>query len=632
MADPAIDLEANTKIADIAEMSAAPPLEIEEKGKKKLWPPRCRVNLDFHNINYTARVQKQGSNWMPAFLRTLATEDKPVLHEVSGSVSAGQILTIMGPSGSGKTSLLNILTGRVPATSGTVSLNGKPNCLSQHKDLIAYVTQDDLLMSGITVYENLRFKAKMSLPDDKQYRLNEVVDSLGLRPIEHSIVGSGAQTLMGGFVPGISGGERKRVAIAEAMLSDPSIIILDEPLSGLDSANAAIVLQMLSDMAESGRTVIMTIHQPSSSMFEGFDRLLLLSGGKLMYYGKASDSVAYFAERGYPCPRLYNPADYFIGLFAEKKELPIFAIPGSFASAEAEGADDLPEFRHFSRNWFEQVGILYRRHIRYAVSSIAIFPYIQVIIVGIIMGVLFWRLALTDGNVMEKNAVLLFTMIFAVGFSVAIVTMIAFASEKGILIKERNSKIYYLSAWYVAKRLAEMPIEMIFPTIWIFITYWMAAFRANAYFLAQWYLMMITTYISAAFGLCIVAAISNFQIAMNVIPIFILTMVLTVGFYRPVSELPKWIRWTSWLSYFRYSYEGAIYVEYVGRSIELDGASHFFSAARVAELGNATHASAEMVFGQLGIVTNLWIDTVVLLGWWAFYGTLAYVLIRVRVK
>jgi len=113
-------------------------------------------------------------------------------------------------------------------------------------------------------------------------------------------------------VKGVSGGERKRTSIGVELITDPNLIFLDEPTTGLDSFTATSVVDTLKELAQSGRTIISTIHQPNSDIFENFDQLMLMALGKIIYFNKASMAVNYFKGIGYECPALSNPADYFM--------------------------------------------------------------------------------------------------------------------------------------------------------------------------------------------------------------------------------------------------------------------------------------------------------------------------------
>ena len=116
---------------------------------------------------------------------------------------------------------------------------------------------------------------------------------------------------------GLSGGERKRTSIGLELITEPSLIFLDEPTTGLDSKSALNVASLLKMLAKNGRTVITTIHQPSSEILSRFDKIICLSKGKILYDGPPQNISGYFAQLGYPIPNLINPADYLMKIFNE---------------------------------------------------------------------------------------------------------------------------------------------------------------------------------------------------------------------------------------------------------------------------------------------------------------------------
>jgi ABC-type multidrug transport system ATPase subunit len=114
----------------------------------------------------------------------------------------------------------------------------------------------------------------------------------------------------GGLIKGISGGERKRTSVGVELVTRPALVFLDEPTSGLDSFSAVQLCQVLKKVANAGSSVLFTIHQPSSEIFDSFDRLILLNKGRVMYQGPVHDVPAFFADRSQPVPPNYNPADH----------------------------------------------------------------------------------------------------------------------------------------------------------------------------------------------------------------------------------------------------------------------------------------------------------------------------------
>ncbi|KAM2713036.1 hypothetical protein EV1_032962 [Malus domestica] len=238
-------------------------------------------------------------------------ETQKVLEGLTGYAEPGTFTALMGPSGSGKSTLLDALSSRLAANaflSGTILLNGRKRKLSF--GTAAYVTQDDNLIGTLTVRETISYSARLRLPDkmawsEKRALVESTIIEMGLQDCADTVIGNW-------HLRGISGGEKRRVSIALEILTRPRLLFLDEPTSGLDSASAFFVTQTLRALARDGRTVIASIHQPSSEVFELFDQLYLLSSGKTSSYELIGRFFQFFAQAGFPCPALRNPSDHFL--------------------------------------------------------------------------------------------------------------------------------------------------------------------------------------------------------------------------------------------------------------------------------------------------------------------------------
>ncbi|KAI0381261.1 P-loop containing nucleoside triphosphate hydrolase protein [Hypomontagnella monticulosa] len=246
---------------------------------------------------------------------------KTILNPVTATFQAGTLNVIMGPSGSGKTSLLNAMALRLHSTIGTryrpagkLTFNDAVPSDSVVRSVVSYVCQDDdALLPSLTVRETLRFAAGLRLPtwmtkSEKYQRAEEVLTKMGLKDCADNLVGND-------LVKGISGGEKRRVSIAVQILTDPRVLLLDEPTSGLDAFTASSILEVLQGLAREGRTLILTIHQARSDIFNHFGNVLLLArGGSPAYAGAAKDMLPYFNGLGYQCPQHTNPADFALDL------------------------------------------------------------------------------------------------------------------------------------------------------------------------------------------------------------------------------------------------------------------------------------------------------------------------------
>ncbi len=218
----------------------------------------------------------------------------PAITDVSFSASEGQLVGIMGASGSGKTTLLNLLSGLIRPRSGDVRVNGISIFTPGNKldGVIGFVPQDDLLVEDLTVFENLYYAASLCFAAKSRVELtgivNQTLTTLGLYEKRNYQVGSPLNKV-------ISGGQRKRLNIALELIREPSVLFLDEPTSGLSSRDSGNVMDLLHELTLRGKLVLTVVHQPSSEIFKGFDKVLVLDlEGHLVFYGNPIESIVHF--------------------------------------------------------------------------------------------------------------------------------------------------------------------------------------------------------------------------------------------------------------------------------------------------------------------------------------------------
>ncbi|XP_038720731.1 putative white-brown complex homolog protein 30 isoform X2 [Tripterygium wilfordii] len=246
---------------------------------------------------------------------TLKGKKKHLLRCVTGKIMPGRVSAVMGPSGAGKTTFLSALAGKATGCTmqGLILVNGKSESILSYKKIIGFVPQDDIVHGNLTVEENLRFNARCRLSADlpkadKVLVVERVIESLGLQAIRDSLVGTVEKR-------GISGGQRKRVNVGLEMVIEPSLLILDEPTTGLDSASSQLLLKALRREALEGVNVCMVLHQPSFALFKMFDDLILLAkGGFTVYHGSVKKVEEYFNGLGISVPERVTPPDHFIDI------------------------------------------------------------------------------------------------------------------------------------------------------------------------------------------------------------------------------------------------------------------------------------------------------------------------------
>ena len=523
------------------------------------------------------------------------TVTKRILTNISGYVRPGQMLAIMGSSGAGKSTLLNMLAGRVPAgqyeTSGELRVNGKARDSFTFQKSAAYVEQEDRMFAELTVREQLEFSARLRLPrsmplEKKRGRVEQVVRELGLSKCVDTMVGNAV-------VRGVSGGERKRVNIGIELVTDPSLILLDEPTSGLDAFQAQAVMLTMLRLARNGRTVVATIHQPRSQIFQMFDYLLLLSEGQEMYFGPAKDMVAYFAALRYPCPEYFNPADFAIDLvsldmrtkslekqtrariqfladrFGEHMQTMRRALSDSMGETEpakprARGNAFVQWFtggwRSYAASWPMQLILLFERSFKLAARQnfVNIGGVVQNVIFGVLLG-LIWLNTGRNGGDDTAIAGILFFLLINQAFVVAFPVQLTFTLERGVVLRERASKIYRVSPYFLAKTSAEFPRLVLNILIFSILTYWMVGLNgfAGAFFLFV-VIVVLTAYSGESVALLASAPASSPQAAAAVTPVLIVCALLFGGFFIQPDTIPVWLRWLRFLSFIYYGFSAVM--------------------------------------------------------------------------
>ncbi|MCW5909492.1 MAG: ATP-binding cassette domain-containing protein [Cyclobacteriaceae bacterium] len=218
------------------------------------------------------------------------------LRHVEIAEGAGKLIGIMGASGAGKTTLLNVMAGLEKPGKGEILINGINIHTEKEKiqGVIGYVSQDDLLIEELTVYQNLYFNAKLCFAhfteEEIQARVNEVLEDLGLDQRKNLRVGSALDKT-------ISGGQRKRLNIALELIREPAVLFLDEPTSGLSSRDSENVIDLLKELSMKGKLIFVVIHQPSSDIYKMFDKMIIMdTGGYPAYYGIPVEAIKYFKK------------------------------------------------------------------------------------------------------------------------------------------------------------------------------------------------------------------------------------------------------------------------------------------------------------------------------------------------
>ncbi|KAJ3119576.1 hypothetical protein HK100_000246 [Physocladia obscura] len=549
------------------------------KARKEPVPlPQKGSDIEFKNMSYT----------LP--------NGQILLSEITSTAHAGAITAIMGPSGAGKSTLLDILAGKEKSGTilGNLTFNGEALTQKEIVKAVAFVDQDDLLLPSMTVRETLLFSARLRLPEsmsakEKEERVDSVLETLALSHVANSRVGGFGKR-------GISGGERRRVSIGVELVTEPGILLLDEPSSGLDSFNAHAVIETLHNLAHvHGKTVVLTCHQPRSDTFALFDNVVVLAAGKALYVGRGSDCASKLRSSGTPCPEGYNIADHLLDLamkipreqlknHSKSTSSPFMINVGSsnflnsrgktssdanhFELAEANTSAGTPEneFEHksgsmnrgisvgFLTQITELVGRAFKHLIR--TPSLLLAHLSLSIILGVFIGGVYYH---SDDSIsgVQNRLGSLFFILSLIGFS-SLSVIGSMAQERNLFLRERSNGVYGSMPYYLSKILCDiLPLRVLPAFLTGTIAFFMVGYDASGSHYPKFLVLLLL--FSAIMGLmciCLAAAISDVGTATLAGAIIILFKMLFAGLIISQDSIPWALRWIQYLSFFRYPYEG----------------------------------------------------------------------------
>ncbi|KAK3414132.1 hypothetical protein EUGRSUZ_I02638, partial [Eucalyptus grandis] len=510
-----------------------------------------------------------------------------ILQGLTGCARPGEVLAIMGPSGCGKSTLLDALAGRISGKTkrtGQILLNGRKEPLAYGTS--AYVTQDDVLTWTLTVREAIYLSAQLQLPDsmpllEKKQRADTTIKEMGL----HDAI----DTRIGGWGnKGLSNGQKRRVSICLEILTHPKLLFLDEPTSGLDSAASYYVMRRIVSLAQQNEmTVLASIHQPSSEVFELFKSLCLLSLGRTVYFGLSSEATQFFALNGFPCPSLQNPSDHYLRIIntdfdediergfggKQSTEEVIKLLVSSYVSSNTYRQIQLQIseiHRQGQACFFTQFPVLTRRSFinMYRDPGYYWLRLIIYIALGFGLGTVFCNIGSGDSSIQARGSMLMFVASFLT--ILAIGGFPSFVEDLKVFERERLNGHYRTSAFVLGNTLSSMPFLLIISLIPGAITYYLVGLqRSLEHFM----------YFASTLFACMMLVESLMMIVASVMPNFLLglitgagiqgLMILGGGFFRLPNDLPKvfWRYPLYYLSFHKYAYQGLYKNEFEGLTL-----------------------------------------------------------------
>ena len=544
------------------------------------------IDIVFQNLSYTVKDEVQSKINKKEI-------QKIILNNLNGYFSHGKLTGIIGPSGAGKTSLIELLSGqsKTGIVKGNLFLNGNPSDINIMKKISGFVFQDDIILKTMTVKEALYMSALLRLPEtisneEKENKVNEMISLLHLENCKDTIVGDSLSK-------GISGGERKRLSVGMEMITNPSIIFLDEPTSGLDTYSAYSLMNNLKYLTNTGRTVISTIHQPSSDILRLFDDIIILNKGKIIYLGEVNNLVNYFSSIGYQCPEYTNPSDYiFMNILnpinfnfdnnnlksVEEKDKYILE---SFTKSGMEktildkcnlinnNKIKLSEKSHkYKPSLCLQLKFLLKRHLKNLIRNKSILrtKIGQSIGLGLIIGLTFLNIPGSDAKaqVQDRNGSL-FISSFSQVLLPIIGTLALFSLERPIILREISSGYYNSLSYYLSKMIIEIPLQIIITFITCTIIYWLCLFQKTfKKYIIFVGIVLLGSLCGLSIGTAIATASKNVNLALQIAPFCIIPLILFSGLLINCDSIPPYFTWIQYISPVRYMYQEVYKNEFKG--------------------------------------------------------------------
>ncbi|TMW67508.1 hypothetical protein Poli38472_011128 [Pythium oligandrum] len=490
-----------------------------------------------------------------------------LLKGVSGFATPGTITALMGSSGAGKTTLMDVIAGRKTGgkSRGEILLNGHPASDLAIRRATGYCEQMDIHSEASTIREALTFSAFLrqgsDVPDSQKYdSVEECLDLLDLRPIADQII------------RGSSVEQMKRLTIGVELAAQPSVLFLDEPTSGLDARSAKVIMDGVRKVADTGRTVVCTIHQPSWEVFSVFDSLLLLKrGGQTVFFGdvgeKAAEVVKYFEsiEGVTPLEEGYNPATWmlevigagvgntanadtdFVAMFesSEKKALldESLARPGMCTPAPGVAALAFKSKRAAS-SW-TQARFLCKRFVNlyWRSAEYNLTRFVISILLALVFGLAYADTEYKTYKGINAGVGMVFSAVVFVGV-VAFDSVIPITVEdRRAFYRERASETYNAFWYFVGATLIEIPY--VFASMFCFtaIFYPLVGLTMDGRFVFFWFNLSLHVLLMTYMGQFLSYALPSVEVAAVIGVLLTSIFFIFMGYNPPASAIPAGYKW-----------------------------------------------------------------------------------------
>ncbi|CAK4292427.1 unnamed protein product, partial [Aphanomyces euteiches] len=501
---------------------------------------------------------------------------RPILTNAIGRCAPGELTAILGPSGSGKTTLLDILADRRASgfISGKVTVNGKRRDSTTFRLMASYVAQDDSLLGSFSVLETLRYAAQLSVASivssfETEQRVQAAIDDMGLRSCQDTLVGDI-------FRKGLSGGQRRRLSIAIELLKQPTILLLDEPTSGLDSASTYNVVKYIKKLCSQNRTVVATIHQPSSIVYHMFSNIMILAKGQTVFFGPPTSALSHFASLGHRLPPFTNPGEFYLQLVNTDFDghhdvdelIASYASSAAAAQVHEQINQDRSDLRMFEfpmdymrelrpSAWRQMTMLMHRNSLNNirnpGVYGIRLAMYIMLSLM-VATVYIYTNKQIRDE---DRAALLFYVQAFLVFMSVAVLPF--FIEQRSVFNRERANNSLNVTSFVVANFLAALPGIFLIAVVATAIVVGLAGLESFGYFLLNMFLsLVVAESLMHVLGALVPHYIIGIALGAGIYGMFM----LVEGFMVPFNSIPAGWQWVSYVAFHSYSFKSFMYEQF----------------------------------------------------------------------
>eukprot|EP01084_Bolivina_argentea_P013472 25289_1 len=507
--------------------------------------------------------------------RQKTTTSKFILTNISGKVCNGELFGIIGASGCGKTTLISVLSGRIHkisnlssncAITGNIYYNNNIldaqnkshlSTLSNHSSL---VMQEDIFQPTMKVNEAIEFSAHLRVAHNSEQRIKqsvqEIISDLELNTCQETIIGNDKQ------YRGISGGEKKRVSIGVELICDHNFIILDEPTTGLDSVNALNIMQKLKKITEKNKVVITSLHQPSYSIIELLDKIMILSKGCVVYCGSIHNDqlIQYMTnELQLHIPKYCNLIEVF--LEAVKKDRDHYIQQWIEYSSnrknktqfdniviDEKGNDDFWTFKPYKSGICKQFKWLLWREIKVTLRDPLLYKMRlwMILILALICCMIYYKITNDCSDARDRYG-LSYLLVAMSCFQAMGYNIFAFPLSKAVFERERkSSQMYSTCLWVIIKSIVSLPQLFAMALVLTLVTNLIIGLNSRIF--VQFYILSAVSMYMDSVSFIIGCLCSSLETAAQVAPMVIFPLFLYSNFYVTVESIPQFVRWIKFIS------------------------------------------------------------------------------------